>query len=313
MTEIALRASTDSWADMLNEVGDLAARVSTTSFVPTGIRGKTAEIAACILTGREIGIGPMTSLNEIHVINGRPCMSSKLMRSLAFAAGHEITFPVLTDEKVTAKGRRADSDQWTEVTWTMKDAQRIGVASRDTWKSYPRAMLQARASSELCRLLFPDALGGVSYAMEELDDEQTTTAKTSVRRNKARTSEPVPEVIEPELAPENPPQAQESGASVTEVAEVTEETPEPDIVDAEIVEEVLVSQVMDGKGITSLQVKMMGSQMALLKWDRDQALAFCSDLTGRPITNRDELTKAEADKIIDSLASLTDIAGLSDE
>jgi hypothetical protein len=175
-------------------------------------------------------------------------------------------------------------------------------------------MLSARATSELCRLLFPDSLGSISYTPEELsDDEPTTTTRTSVRRNKARTSEPVPEVTEPELAPQNPPQAQESGASVTEVAEVTEETPEPDIVDAEIVEEVLVSQVMDGKGITSLQVKMMGSQMALLKWDRDQALAFCSDLTGRPITNRDELTKAEADKIIDSLASLTDIAGLADE
>jgi hypothetical protein len=313
MTEIALRASTDSWADMLNEVGDLAARVSTTSFVPTGIRGKTAEIAACILTGREIGIGPMTSLNEIHVINGRPCMSSKLMRSLAFAAGHEITFPVLTDEKVTAKGRRADSDQWTEVTWTMKDAQRIGVASRDTWKSYPRAMLQARASSELCRLLFPDALGGVSYAMEELDDEQTTTARTSVRRNKARTSEPVPEVTEPELAPENPQQAQESGASVTEVAEVTEETPEPDIVDAEIVEEVLVSQVMDGKGMTSLQGKILSSRLGVLGWDKAQAIAYATDMTGRPISKSEDLTKDEAQKIIDALGALKEIAALADE
>jgi hypothetical protein len=127
---------------MLPAVGDLAGKISTTNFVPKGLRGKPAEIAACILTGREVGIGPMESLSKIHVIDGRPAMSSELMRSLVMRDGHEITYAVLTEDKVTAKGRRAGSQEWTEVTWTMKDAQRIGVAGRDTWKKYPRQMLR---------------------------------------------------------------------------------------------------------------------------------------------------------------------------
>jgi hypothetical protein len=71
VTEISLR-ETDSWADMLPAVGDLAAKISTTNFVPKGLRGKPAEIAACILTGREVGIGPMESLSKSTLSTGGP-------------------------------------------------------------------------------------------------------------------------------------------------------------------------------------------------------------------------------------------------
>jgi hypothetical protein len=311
MTELALRADTDSWADMLPAVGDLATKISTTNFVPKGLRGKPAEIAACILTGREVGIGPMESLAKIHVIDGRPAMSAELMRSLVMRDGHEITYATLTEEKVTAKGKRAGSDTWTEVTWTMKDAQRIGVASRDTWKKYPRQMLSARATSELCRLLFPDALGGISYTPEELgDDENSGQTKTAVRRSKGRTDEGVPEPQEPQITPENPPQAQIDGTDGTDGAEVTEVTPEPEIIDAEIIDEpIMVTAVMDGQAITGPQTKMMGAAMRTLKMDRDQALDFCRQHTGRDIQSRNDLTKTEATAIIEALHALTDLTG----
>jgi hypothetical protein len=154
----------------------------------------------------------MESLSKIHVIDGRPAMSSELMRSLVMRDGHEITYAVLTEDKVTAKGRRAGSQEWTEVTWTMKDAQRIGVAGRDTWKKYPRQMLAARATSELCRLLFPDALGGISYTPEELDEDQGEQPRTAVRRSKGRASEVAQDIPEPELDPQEPPQAVLDGA-----------------------------------------------------------------------------------------------------
>jgi hypothetical protein len=306
MTEISLR-ETDSWADVMPAVGDLANKISQTNFVPKGLRGKPPEIAACILTGREVGIGPMQSLAKIHVIDGRPAMSSELMRSLVMAAGHEITYPTLSDDKVTAKGKRAGSDQWTEVTWTMKDAQRIGVAGRDTWKKYPRQMLSARATSELCRLLFPDALGGISYTVEELDDETGTEAKTAVRRSKARTSEVTPDTPEPVLEPEQPLQADLGGTGEADDAEVTLE-----IIDAEIVDEpVMVTAIMDGQAITAPQIKMMGAAMRTLGMDRDGALDFCRQHTGRDIQSRNDLTKTEAAAILDALHALSDLTGAS--
>ena len=48
-------------------------------------------------------------------------------------------------------------------------AQRAGLASRDTWKSYPRAMLRARVISEGVRTSFPGVAIGV-YTPEELQD-----------------------------------------------------------------------------------------------------------------------------------------------
>jgi hypothetical protein len=312
MTEISLR-ETDSWADVMPAVGDLANKISQTNFVPKTLRGKPAEIAACILTGREVGIGPMQSLAKIHVIDGRPAMSSELMRSLVMAAGHEITYPTLSDDKVTAKGKRAGSDQWTEVTWTLKDAQRIGVAGRDTWKKYPRQMLSARATAELCRLLFPDALGGISYTPEELEDEAGTEAKTPVKRSKGRTLEVVPEHLEPELAPENGSQGDLGGTDEADGAQVTEVTPEPEVIDAEIIDEpIMVTAVMDGQAITGPQVKMMGAAMRTLGMDRDGALDFCRQHTGRDIQSRNDLTKTEAAAILDALHALSDLTGASD-
>lgn len=308
MTEVALR-NTDSWADILPAVGDLSAKISTTNFVPKALRGKPAEIAACILTGREVGIGPMESLAKIHVIDGRPAMSAELMRSLVMAAGHDITYPTLTDDKVTAKGKRAGSDAWTEVTWTMKDAQRIGVATRDTWKKYPRQMLSARATSELCRLLFPDALGGISYTVEELADEDAADTRAPVRRSTGRTSTVASDTPEPTLTPPRPAQGVTDGAGEAQEAA---EAPEPtlDIIDAEIVDEpVMVTAVMDGKAITAAQVKMMGALMSELSMDRDQALTFCREHTARDIQSRNDLNKDEARKIIDALVALKDIVG----
>src|SRR5262245_66596690 len=81
----AARDVVDGWALQIAAVAKLATYIAGTDFVPRAYRGQDAAVAAAILAGRELGIGPMTALQHLHVIDGRPAMSAQLMRALVFA------------------------------------------------------------------------------------------------------------------------------------------------------------------------------------------------------------------------------------
>lgn len=158
--------------DLVPQAASLADQIARTDFAPAGLRGKPEAVMAAMLTGHEIGIGPMQALSEISVINGRPCMSAKLMRALVHRAGHDLWFEVKSNTKVTICARRADwpEDRVAKVTWTMDDAKAAGLAGGQNYRKYPRAMLAARATGEICRDNFADVLGGIGYTPEELSD-----------------------------------------------------------------------------------------------------------------------------------------------
>lgn len=151
----------------------LAERICKTEFVPRDLRGKPEATMACVLAGREIGVPPMASLQRIHVIEGRPTLAAELMRGLVLREGHEIWFEEKSSTRVTIAGKRSGSEHVSRITWTMDDAQRAGLQGKNNWRRYPRHMLTARATGELCRDVFPDVIGGLVYVTEELDDEFT--------------------------------------------------------------------------------------------------------------------------------------------
>ena len=162
----------------------LANRVHQTPFVPRAMQGKPEHVLACVLYGNELGLGPMQALNSIHVIEGKAVASPELMRALVAKAGHRIDVLDNTNEVCVMKGIRNDTGAEATVRWTLDDAKNASLTHKDNWKKYPRAMLTARATSELCRLLFPDVIAGLSYTPEEVesfDDIRTKVAeKTAV-------------------------------------------------------------------------------------------------------------------------------------
>lgn len=198
-------AATDSWTEVLKEVGDLAVVIAPTDFVPESFRGSVPAVAATILTGRELGFAPMMALSSLHSIKGKVGLSAEAMRALVLQAGHEIVTTTSTSQQCTMKGKRKGASDWTEVTWTTADARAAGLLNGNGWKNYPRQMLQARASTELCRLAFPDVIRGLA-SLEEITDydvlpgspptaegETTGTKPTPVKRaprKKAPTAEP---------------------------------------------------------------------------------------------------------------------------
>lgn len=198
----------------------LAEKIAGTDFVPTALRGKPEAVLACILAGHEAGISPMQALSKIHIIEGRPAMAAELMRALVLRQGHELEYSEVSTTSVTAEGRRRGSERWTRVTWTMDDAKRGNLDGKTNWKRWPRAMLIARATSELCRMIFADVLAGISYTIEELEDSgdapsglvdfgpaeivDTTSTPAAPARNTARTRAITRQAAPP--APDEPPE-----------------------------------------------------------------------------------------------------------
>ena len=169
---------------------------------------------AAILQGREIGLGPMQSINDLYLVNGQISMTGKLMSALVHKAGHQIRMKLTNDKAVAEAWRR---DPWSHelemvgsVTFSKADSKLAGLDDKDTYKSYPRVMMGWRAVSQLCRIYFADCLAGVAYVPEEVGIEVPIEA--------------IPEVIDVEI--DDSAAAEQAAAIVTEVldAEIVSET-----------------------------------------------------------------------------------------
>lgn len=148
--------------------------IADTEFVPAAYRRNPEAILACILTGRELGMGPMESLRRIDVIDGSATPTGEWMISRVFEAGHVVEVVAQDDTICTLKGIRfADGKQVSsmKVSYTIEMARRAGLAQKRNWQQYPEIMLYWRAATMLCRQAFPDVLGGLKYVAEELGDE----------------------------------------------------------------------------------------------------------------------------------------------
>lgn len=158
-----------AWARMQ----EIATAVSGAVTLPPALRGKPADVLLLLLAGHDVGIAPTVALNKIHVIEGKPSMSAELMRALVLDSGHLIRPEISNAEQVVMVGRRSNwaPEEAVRCDWPIERARTAGLVGKDVWKKYPEAMLAARATSELCRLIFPDVLAGVSYTPEELGSD----------------------------------------------------------------------------------------------------------------------------------------------
>lgn len=182
----------EQWAMDAQQAHRVATSLANTTFVPQSLRGKSAEITAAILTGQEIGLQPMSALRSIDIIQGTPAMRANALRGLVQSKGHDVWVTESTDTRAVVCGKRKGSDQEQKSVWTMDRAQKMGLTGKDNWKKQPAAMLVARATAEVCRLIASDVLLGMPYAVEELEQVDETPKRTA-RRKAAEPVEPTPE------------------------------------------------------------------------------------------------------------------------
>lgn len=140
--------------------------------VKSGLFGfKTAAQAMAIMAiAQADGVHPAVAVRDYHIVQNRPCMKADAMLARFQKAGGVVKWVEYTDAKVAGEfSHPTASPHPVRIEWTIEQAKRIGLAGKDNWKNYPRAMLRARVISEGVRTVYPGIAPGI-YSVEEARD-----------------------------------------------------------------------------------------------------------------------------------------------
>lgn len=154
----------------LQQLGEMA--YASKALAAKGV-GNAADAAIKIQAGLELGVGPVGALMGIHMIKGRPSLSSNLMAALVKRSGkYDYRVTEKTAEVCTLKFYQLHGSEMVEIgteTFTMQDAKRAGLAGGENWIKYPANMLFARCLSNGVKTHCPDVGAGMPL-YNEADD-----------------------------------------------------------------------------------------------------------------------------------------------
>lgn len=134
---------------------------------------KTSQAIVKIMAGREVGIGPFTSMNGIHIIQGKPAFGANIMAAKVKASG-KYNYRVIehNDKVCSIDFYELFNGKWEKAgnsIFTAEDAKKAGTKNMD---KYARNMLFARAMSNGVKWYCPDVMNGNTvYTPEELGAE----------------------------------------------------------------------------------------------------------------------------------------------
>ena len=314
-------------AEVMALCKQLADAVCNTGMMPKHLRGKPEETAAVMLYGATLDLDPMQSVRSIYEVHGQPGLYARSMVALVMGRGHEVWTVETSDESVTVAGRRRGSQNVEAVTWTIERATKAGYVpivdpktgefqlnkwgkldGNEKYLTDPQSMLYAKAASEVCRKIAPDVLSGI-YAVEELQSERWEAEVVGVQRTQPPTGLAAIVSIEQGGQSQTPEgeaaSAEASPSGQASGAEVPPANPGPETAGAVAVEDDHSSapESLTG-GVTRPQLTKIAACMSDLGiTQRKDALTYVNSLLpeGREITSRNELTKAEAHRLIEAL------------
>ena len=177
-----------------NEIEQMATSVAASKLF--GINNKDQAVALMLLCQAE-GLHPAIAARDYHLIQGRPALKADAMLARFQQAGGKVDWKEYTNDKVTGVFSHPQGGSL-EVSWSLAQAKAIGIANKDNWKNYPRAMLRARVVSEGIRSVYPGCVVGV-YTPEEVQDFAPSSPAPAKDMGMAERVEDVPATEIPDI------------------------------------------------------------------------------------------------------------------
>lgn len=170
----------------ITDIANLPILDLATVFAKSGFFKDVREQSQAIvkmLYGAELGLRPMTAMLSIDIVEGKPRIAAATQGALLRKSGkYDYAIEEHSDEGCAIAFYRLHPDGEREKlgvsTFTMEDAARAGLASRNTWRSWPKNMTFARAMSNGVKWWCLDAMG-MAPIYSEGDDLDAEIVRTS--------------------------------------------------------------------------------------------------------------------------------------
>lgn len=156
----------------------LAQQIFQSGLAPRGLK-TPQQVAIVILTGRELGWGPMQSLSDLYVVSGKVGMMTGAMAERLLDAGHRYEILEHTPERCSVRIIRKDGGEFTETLtfaechemgWDQEKDDKDQRRTKFTWRGRgQKTMLLYRTVSAGIREFCPEVLRGMR-TVDELAD-----------------------------------------------------------------------------------------------------------------------------------------------
>lgn len=178
--------------EMRRDLAEAGIYAQAHALVPYQMRGNTGDMYLLMQIAKHLNIPLITALRGLSFIGDKdvkPAMTAQLMSALVRNAGHMLReqWDQETNTATATLIRKDDPSFEHVAVWDEEKARVAGLwESTPTWVQYPKAMLTARAMSEVCRHAASEVLLGFSYVPEEFQTAESASRVLDMREQVKR-------------------------------------------------------------------------------------------------------------------------------
>lgn len=178
--------------EMRRDLAEAGIYAQAHALVPYQMRGNAGDMYLLMQIAKHLNVPFVTALRGLSFIGDKdvkPAMTAQLMSALVRNAGHTLREQWDAENNTaTATLIRKDDPSFEHVAvWDEEKARVAGLwESTPTWVQYPKAMLTARAMSEVCRHAASEVLLGFSYVPEEFQTAESASRVLDMREQVKR-------------------------------------------------------------------------------------------------------------------------------